>query len=303
MFEPEVKINFPVVCFGEILWDFLPQGKIAGGAPVNVAYHLKMLGKNPAIISKIGSDNLGEELIQLLKIKNLETGFIQLDEVNKTGKVLVTIKENNEAEYQIVNPVAWDFIEWRDELASLVKDGKYFVFGSLINRNNESRSTLFSCLEIAQKKVFDINLRPPDFDKKILKELLEKTDLLKLNIAELHLLSKWFNEYKNDEDKIKWLKEKFEIETIIVTKGGDGAILYIQDSFYYHEGYSVSVADTVGSGDAFLAAIISKLIDKASAEEALDFANALGAFVASCTGGCPEYKIKNVVALMKNNEK
>ncbi|MEO6905404.1 MAG: carbohydrate kinase [Ginsengibacter sp.] len=302
MLDPEVKINFPVVCFGEILWDFLPQGKLAGGAPVNVAYHLKMLGKNPAIISRIGSDNLGKELIQFLKMKNLETGFIQLDEVNETGKVLVTIKENNEAEYQIVKPVAWDFIECRDELISLVEEGKYFVFGSLINRNKKSANTLFNYLEIAQKKVFDINLRPPYFDKKILKDLLEKTDLLKLNIAELHLLSKWFNEYKNDEDKIKWLQEKFRIETTIVTKGDTGAILYIQDSFYYHDGYAVNVKDTIGSGDSFLAAIISKLIDHATAEEALDFANALGAFVASCAGGCPEYTIENVMSLTKKNQ-
>jgi fructokinase len=296
----EVKSNFPVVCFGEILWDFLPKGKVAGGAPVNVAYHLKMLGKNPAIISRIGSDNLGKELIQLLKIKNMETAFIQIDKVIETGKVLVKIKENNEAKYEIVNPVAWDFIEWRDELISLVRDAKYFVFGSLITRNTKSRNTLFSCLELAQKKMLDINLRPPYFDKKILKELLEKADLLKLNAAELQLISKWHKDYKNDDDKIKSLKERFQIETIIVTKGSAGAILCISDLFYYHNGYTVSVADTVGSGDAFLAAIISKLMDKASAEEALRFANALGAFVASCPGGCPEYEIKNVIELMEN---
>jgi fructokinase len=299
---PQVKSDFPIVCFGEILWDFLPHAKLAGGAPVNVAYHLKMLGKNPAIISRIGSDDLGKELIQLLKNKNIETGLLQTDEVYPTGKVLVKIKENNEPEYEIVKPVAWDFIEWRDQLASVVREGKYFVFGSLITRNNSSKNTLFSCLEIAQKKVFDINLRPPYFDKKVLKELFEKTDLLKLNIAELYLISEWYNQYKSDEDKIKWLKEKFQIETIIVTKGSTGAILHTNDLFYYHTGYRVPVADTVGSGDAFLAAVISKLIDKTSPEEALAFANALGAFVASCPGGCPEYKIKNVIELMENKK-
>jgi fructokinase len=261
-----------------------------------------MLQKKPVIISKIGSDNLGKELIQFLKIKNLETGFVQMDKVYETGKVLVKIKENNEAEYEIVKPVAWDFIEWRDEFISVAGEAKYFVFGSLITRNNKSRNTLFSCLEIAQKKVFDINLRPPYFEKKIIKELLEKTDLLKLNIAELHLISEWYNEYKSDEDKIKWLTERFQIETIIVTKGNADAVLYINNLFYYHNGYSVSVADTVGSGDAFLAAIISKLIDKTSAEEALDFANALGAFVASCPGGCPEYEMKNVISLIEKRK-
>ena len=227
---------------------------------------------------------------------------MQTDEVYPTGKVLVKIKENDEAQYEIVEQVAWDFIEWRDDLIPVVGEGKYFVFGSLITRNNNSKNTLFSCLEIAQKKVFDINLRPPYFEKKVLKELLEKTDLLKLNIAELHLISEWYNEYKSDKDKIKWLKEKFQIETIIVTKGSAGAILYTNDLFYYHTGYRVSVVDTVGSGDAFLAAIISKLIDKTFPEEALAFANALGALVASCPGGCPEYQIKNVIELMETKK-
>jgi fructokinase len=299
---PEAKSNYSIVCFGEILWDFLPKGKLAGGAPVNVAYHLKMLGKNPAIISRIGSDNSGKELIQLLKIKDIETGFIQTDEVIETGKVLVKIKENNEAAYEIVKPVAWDFIELCEEIISVVKAGKYFVFGSLITRSKKSRDTLFSCLDLAQKKVFDVNLRPPYFDKKILKELLERSDVLKLNAAELQLISGWYNKYKNDEDKIKWLKERFQIETIIVTKGHAGAVLYINNLFYYHNGYSVSVADTVGSGDAFLAAIISKLIDKVSAAEALDSANALGAFVASCPGGCPEYEMKNVISLIEKRK-
>lgn len=284
------NLKFPVVCFGEILWDFLPIGKMPGGAPVNVAYHLKMLGKNPAIISRVGNDNLGKELIKLLQVKNIETAFIQTDPVYPTGKVLVEIKENDEVDYEIVKPVAWDFIEWKDNLLAVVEQGQYFVFGSLIARNKESRNTLFKCLETAQSKVLDINLRPPHFDEKILKELLEKADILKLNVSELHQISTLYHDYNNDEDRMKSLKEKFRIETIVVTKGSAGAILYINNLFYYHPGYSVSVVDTVGSGDSFLSAIISKLLDKASPEETLDFANALGAFVSSQRGGCPEEK-------------
>lgn len=290
--------NFPVVCFGEILWDFLPHGKVAGGAPVNVAYHLKQLGKNPAVISRIGNDELGNEIRELFRRKNIDTSFFQTDAIHPTGKVIADIKDH-EVVYDIIKPVAWDFIEWKDDFISLIKGSAYFVFGSLATRNDISGNTLSQCLEIAPTKVFDINLRPPHFEKKGLLELLEKADVLKLNLSELHLISSWFNDFKNDEDSIKSLKESFNIQTIIVTKGSDGAVLYINDTFYYHPGYQVSVADTIGSGDAFLAAMISSFIDGSTAQKSLDFANALGAFIASRSGGCPSYEISEVKELMK----
>jgi fructokinase len=214
--------------------------------------------------------------------------------------VIADTKEH-EVVYDIVKPVAWDFIEWKDEFNSLISNAEYFVFGSLITRNDQSAKTLFKCLEIAKTKVFDINLRPPHFEKNRLKELLHKADILKLNSGELHLITEWDNQFSNDEDRIKWLKENFDLKTIIVTKGGDGAVLYINDRFYFHPGYKVSVADTIGSGDSFLAAILSGLMDNNSPEETLDFANALGAFVASQSGGCPDYEIKDVKELMKKS--
>jgi len=297
-FMPEIKKTFPVVCFGEILWDFLPAGKLPGGAPVNVACHLQKLGKNPAVISRIGTDSLGNELRNVFEIKNIHTGFVQTDTENTTGKVLAKIMENHEVSYEILQPVAWDFIEWKDEMEELVSAADYFVFGSLVTRNRESKSTLFRCLEIANKKVLDINLRPPHYTQEIVEELLAKADILKLNLAELRLICSWYKIFVSDEERIKWLKEKFSLDTIIVTKGGEGAVLFMNGSFYHHEGYKVEVADTVGSGDAFLAAFISKLMENASPEEALDFASGLGAFIASKSGACPDYKIEEVYELM-----
>ena len=266
---------------------------------MNVAYHLYKLGKNPAIISRIGRDELGKELMQVFESKHINSRFIRLDDDHPTGNVFAEIKENNEVHYDIVKPVAWDFIEWENDFINLVEKAEYFVFGSLITRSKKSKNTLFKCLEIAKTKVLDINMRPPHFNKKIVEELLKKADILKLNLAELHLFTGWFSDYNSDEDRIKLLKEKFDLGTVIVTKGGEGAILNIEDSFYHHAGYTVTVADTVGSGDSFLAAIISKLIDRSPPGEALDFASALGAFVASCSGGCPEYQLQDVIALMK----
>ncbi len=296
------KLKHPVVCFGETLWDILPHAKLPGGAPMNVAYHLNKLGKNPAIISRIGDDELGKELRHEFELRKIDTSFFQIDKVHPTGKVFAEIKENNEVHYDIVKPSAWDFIRWQDDYTSLVEQAEYFVFGSLITRNRQSKNTLFKCLEIAKTKVLDINMRPPHYNKKIIEELLKKADMLKLNLAELHLITGWFSDYDSDEDRIKLLQEKFGFEAIIVTKGAEGAILNIDDLFYHHNGYTVEVADTVGSGDSFLAAIISKLIDRSPPDKALDFASALGAFVASCSGGCPDYQLEDVITLMQKKE-
>jgi len=290
----EKELQHPVVCFGETLWDILPGEKLPGGAPMNVAYHLNQLGKNPAVISRIGCDDPGKELIQILEAKNINTQFIQFDNKNCTGKVYAEFKENNEVHYEIAKPVAWDYIQWQDAFTSLIEEAEYFVFGSLVARSKHSKNTLLKCVEAARTKVLDINLRPPHYNKKTVEELLIKADVLKLNLAELHLITGWFNDYESDEDRISLLKEKFELDVIIVTKGGDGAILNIGSQFYHHSGYTVEVADTVGSGDAFLAATISKLIDRAPPEETLDFASRLGAYIASCKGACPHYSMSAI---------
>ncbi|MEO6721529.1 MAG: carbohydrate kinase [Ferruginibacter sp.] len=292
------NITPPVVCFGETLWDLLPEGKLPGGAPMNVAYHLTRLGKNPAIISRIGNDTLGKELMDVFKSRNIDTRHFQFDNQYPTGKVFATIKEDNEVQYEIVRPVAWDFIQWDDRFESLIKEAEYFVFGSLITRNKISKSTLFKCLESANTKVLDINMRPPHFNKKIVGELLRKADILKLNLAELHLITGWFNEYNSDEDRMKLLKEKFDIATIIVTKGGDGAILNVDDGFYHHDGFTVTVADTVGSGDSFLAAILTKFLDGCNPIDTLGFACGVGALIASYHGGCPDYRPEEIDRLM-----
>jgi len=283
-----------VVCFGEILWDILPHSSVPGGAPMNVAYHLQKLGKNPALITRVGFDDMGEKLVNICSGYGLCTDYFQIDYKVPTGKVYAEFKEHNEVSYNIIKPVAWDFIQWEDDFVSLLQNSEYFVFGSLITRNKQSRTTLFKCLEITMTKVLDINMRPPHYNKKIIEELLRKADILKMNLAELHLITGWFSDYNSDRDRIQLLKDKFGIQSIIVTRGSEGAILNLGDSFYDHPGYTVEVADTVGSGDSFLAAIISKLIDRAPPEQVLDFASRLGAFIASCKGACPEYALSAI---------
>jgi fructokinase len=291
--------KYPVVCFGEILWDILPTGALPGGAPMNVAYHLKKLGIEPAMITRIGSDDWGKKLVSLMEQNNISPDFFQLDDTLETGKVSATINQNKEVTYDIVKPVAWDNIRWEDKFETLVSGADYFVFGSLATRSEITRTTLFKLLEIARFKVLDINLRPPHYNRQIIEQLLYKINLLKLNQAELELITGWFTKYQSDNDRIKVLQDKFSIPGIVVTKGENGAVFNCNGIIHTHPGYRIIVADTIGSGDSFLAALLAKLSGNHAPGEALSFASALGALVASYSGGCPDYNIVEINELMK----
>jgi len=295
---PLPKNNYSIICYGEILWDVLPTGTVPGGAPMNVAYHLKKLGLNPALITRVGLDSPGNEIINVLAANKISTEFCQFDDELATGKVIATAGKDNEVVYDIIKPAAWDNIQWDDNFENLLSNARYFVFGSLITRYEQSRNTLYRLLEMARYKILDINLRPPHYTRQIIEHLLKNINLLKLNLAELELITGWFTGYKNETDRIKILHERFDIPAIVVTRGGDGSLLSINGEVYEHAGYKVNVADTVGSGDASLAALMAKLLDGYPPDEALAFSGALGALVASYNGACPHYNIAEIYQLM-----
>ena len=292
-----------VVCFGEVLWDILPSGAVPGGAPMNVAYHLHKQQKNPALITSIGIDEKGKELIKIFSDYGVCTDFFQVDYDHETGKVFAEPNEHNEVVYEIVKPVAWDFIKREDDLNTLVANAEFFVFGSLAARSQVSKKTLLQLLESAKNKVLDINLRAPHFNRRIVEELLSKADFLKLNIAELELITGWFSKFTAVEDRVKSITDKFNIQNIVVTMGADGAILFYNGHEYLHKGYQVKVADTVGSGDAFLAGLIARLLEDASPADALEFASGLGAFIAMKNGACPNYSLSEVENLINEKTK
>lgn len=287
------KQNHQVVCFGEILWDILPSGTVPGGAPMNVTYHLHKQAKNPALITKVGIDEAGKKLINIFSEQGVCTDYFQEDHDYETGKVFARPNGQNEVLYDIAMPAAWDFILWKEQLKKLVGEADFFVFGSLAARNRVSATTLFALLDMAKNKVLDINLRAPHFNQHIVKQLLNKADFVKMNLAELELITGWFSNYSSIEDRIKLIRDTFSIPDMVVTMGGDGAILYMNGDFIYHKGFKVYVVDTVGSGDAFLAGLLTKLLDNAAPEEALDFAGRMGAFIATQRGACPEYDVQN----------
>lgn len=284
---------FNIICFGEMLWDILPGQELPGGAPMNVAYHLQQLSQPVAMISRLGADDHGRRLLSYVQNKGLSTTFIQQDEAQETGKVYARVTAAHDVEYDIQFPAAWDFIAWEPALAAYLQQTPgpgYLVFGSLAARHTVSRSTLEKLLQGSATKVLDINLRPPHYTPERISWLLEQCDILKLNLAELELIAGWQGRSGTPEEGVQALAERFRINTIIVTMGGQGALLYTEGRFYRHPGFRVQVADTIGSGDAFLAGFLATLTRGGGPERCLAFANAAGALVASRQGGCPDYE-------------
>lgn len=280
-----------VVCYGEILWDNLPTGKKPGGAPMNVAYHLNQLGIESNLISKVGSDSIGFELSSFLETKGISKKYCQIDETYPTSTVEVVIGDDNEVKYEIVKPVAWDYIELNKENSLLTESSDAFVFGSLATRSLTSYETLLSLLDKAKYKVFDVNLRAPHYSTNGVAELLAKSDLLKLNIHELNLITSWFfRSCQTEWEKVRQLQERFKIGEIVVTKGGSGATYYNDNGQYNYPAYKVIVNDTIGSGDSFLAAFLAKRLEHEDINETLSYAAALGAYVTMQSGACPDYK-------------
>lgn len=288
-----------VVCFGEVLWDILPSGPLPGGAPMNVAYHLKKLGLNPALITQVGHDRYGNDLVNILTSCGVATDYFFVDDAHATGLVYANVNDRHEVVYDIVYPSAWDFIEWNDAFIPLLQQAAYFVFGSLAARHKVSQNTLMQLLEVANIKVLDINLRPPHFQPQLIEQLLHKADMLKMNNAELELVANWFGSYATMEERIKLVQDRFSIDTIIVTMGGEGAMVNDKGKLYRHPGFKVIVSDTIGSGDAFLAGFLYQLLSGARVEEALNFASAIGAFIATQPGACPLYDVSQVNQLMQ----
>jgi fructokinase len=292
----ESKKDAPgVICFGEMLWDNLPSGRKPGGAPMNVAYHLNKFHIRSTVLSRVGNDADGIALLNVLKDLDLGTDCCQVDFANKTSTVEVQITENNEVEYEIVSPVAWDFIALQTRYTDITRQADAFVFGSLSGRNEVTRATLSALLELASYRVFDVNLRAPHYDRKYIQDLLQKTNLLKLNEQELKMIAGWSGRFEMDEKgQVKLLQDQFNIPEIIVTKGAAGASFYNNNLVYDQRAFKIKVKDTVGSGDSFLAAFLSRRLKSADIQECLRFASAVSAFITSQSGACPPYQMADL---------
>ena len=295
--------NNKILCFGEVLWDRLPSGAKAGGAPMNVALHLSAIGLDATIASSVGNDEPGTELKKFLEDSGMSTSYIQTDDNLPTSEVLVHLDDNNNATYEICEPVAWDNIQLNDSLMKKAKQAGLLIYGSLASRNPLTRETLMNLLDYDGVKLIDVNFRKPYDSREVVEKLLEKTDIVKLNDEELEVFAGWYNLPDSDgRSLIEWFVKHYNIKMLCVTKGEKGALLYCNGKFYEHPGFKVNAVDTVGAGDAFLAGLIASLLNEKEPAEALAFACATGAFVASKAGATPKYDMDEIEEILSNDQ-
>lgn len=284
-----------ITCFGEILWDVLPTSKQPGGAPMNVAADLRNFGINAQLVSRVGSDDLGRELLDFLAQKGLPLNLIQIGQTHLTGVAKANISDSNEVTYKIVQPVAWDYIQLEPTLLDVVRNSDFFVYGSLAARSPQTHETLMALLAVAPRKVFDVNLRAPHYNRATVEELLGQATIAKLNEHELVELASWYGEENDLHRAMHQLRNQFKLDKLIVTLGEHGAVLLDKGGLHSQVGFPVDVADTIGSGDAFLAAFLYQTIQGASPQKTLEFACATGSYVATQHGATPSFSEETIV--------
>lgn len=287
-----------IICFGEILWDIFPGGKMLGGAPFNVAASIHGLGGNVQFISRVGNDSLGREITEKMKSQGLSTKFIQSDNFYATGKVLVALDKDGIAKYEIASDAAWDFIKPTSTIINAVSEANAFIFGSLVSRS-ASKETLDTLLNHSKFSVFDLNLRPPFYTLETLTQLMIKTNMLKFNDDELYEIANALGSpYHSLDQHILYLVAKTNTPIICVTKGMHGAVLYHHGDWFYNSGYRIEVKDTVGAGDSFLATLVLGLLQGDSLQSTLNDACGMGALVASSKGANPSITIQELATFV-----
>lgn len=280
-----------VVGMGEALWDMLPEGKKIGGAPANFAYHVSQFGLSSCVVSAIGDDSLGKEIIENFASKGLNHHIAQVP--YPTGTVQVDIDQAGIPQYEIKENVAWDNIPYTAHLEALAENTKAVCFGSLAQRSVVSRSTINRFLDAMPQTddtliVFDINLRQGFYNKEILCNSMKRCNILKINDEELILVSRMFGYPGIDlQDKCWILLGKYNLKMLILTCGINGSYVFTPGHVSFQPTPQVEVADTVGAGDSFTAAFIASLLKGKSVTEAHLLAVQTSAYVCTQNGAMP----------------
>ena len=289
-----------VVGLGEVLWDMIPEGKKIGGAPANFAYNVAQFGLESRVVSAVGNDELGDEILARFSEKDLTSHIERVP--YPTGTVLVELDEDKIPSYTIKENTAWDNIPFTPALESLAKQTRAVCFGSLAQRNVVSRETINSFLDVMPKddsvlKIFDINLRQKFYTKEILCNSISKCNVLKINDEELVLLSRMFGYPGIDfQDKCWILLAKYNLKILILTCGINGSYIFTPGNVSFLETPKVDVIDTIGAGDSFTGAFCSAILKGKGIKEAHKLAVRVSAYVCSQHGAMtviPE-EIKNI---------
>ncbi len=279
-----------VVGVGELLWDIAGDERHPGGAPANVAFHAQQLGDRGLVCSRVGRDPLGEELIAYLTAKALETDVIQVDPEHRTGVVTVEKARVDQPGYHIHEDVAWDYIEFNEQLHALMSKAAAVCFGTLAQRGPKTRETIHHCLAAAADAVlvYDVNLRPPWCRQEWIEHSLRCCHIAKFNADEAEVLASMLGlRLTTPRDFASALCERYELELVCVTRAAAGCLLVTATETVDERGVPVHVVDAVGAGDAFSAGLINGYLLQRPLALIARFANRVGALVAQHAGAMP----------------
>ncbi len=280
-----------IVGLGDLLWDLLPAGRQLGGAPANFAYFSNLLGGRGVVASRVGNDESGREAATRLRQLGSSTDCLQYDPAHPTGTVQVTVDAAGQPQFDIAEPVAWDFLQWTPAWKQLAEEADAVCFGSLAQRSPGSRETIQQFLRSTRPqalRVFDVNLRQRFYSPEVLAASLATAHVIKLNHDELPVVAGLLGiPFGGERAAAGALLRTYQAKLVCVTRGGHGSLLLGAQGADEHPGFRVPVADTVGAGDAFTAALVHYYLLGASLVEMNESANRLGAWVASQVGATP----------------
>jgi fructokinase len=302
--------TYTIVGLGELLWDLFPEGKQLGGAPANFAYMTNLLGDTGVVASRVGEDALGREATQRLQHLGLQTDYVQTDSLHPTGTVKVEVDPRGQPTFEIEQGVAWDHFAWTPDWKSLAEKADAVCFGSLAQRCAASRDTIRAFINAVRPtaiRIFDVNLRQHFYSAQILAESAKLADIIKVNHEELPVVAKLLELpfIYSDLRAAQWLREKFGTKLVCMTRGAHGSLLVGEEETSEHPGYRVHVADTVGSGDAYTAALVYHYLRGASVATMNEAANLMGSWVATQTGATPvrdEFHLEKVRSAVAQEE-
>jgi fructokinase len=288
--DPIMKKPPLVIGIGELLWDLLPAGKQLGGAPANFAYHAQALGAEALVVSGIGNDALGREILHNFNRLGMRTDGITINPAVPTGTVGVELDARGKPTFSIHDHVAWDLLVINDDLACEAKQAEAICFGTLGQRHLIARSTIRSMLTLVPPtalRVFDINLRQHFWSKEIIAASLKLANVFKLNDEELPIVAQLFDLAGNEGSQLRQLAELFELRAVALTKAANGSLLLVGDKLASRDATDVVIVDTVGAGDSYTAALTMGLLARHEPEQILECAHRIAGYVCTQSGAMP----------------
>ena len=283
-------MNYKILGIGELLWDLLPDGRQMGGAPANFAYHARALGADARIVSRVGDDDLGRELIARLESLDVPTYCVSVDPTHPTGTVTVEVASDGQPRYTIHEGVAWDHLAPDPPLVMTLCGAEAVCFGTLAQRTEPSRTTIRELVGHAPKsaiRVCDINLRQDFYSPETLDASLQLANVAKLNDTELPLAGRLLGIDGTPREQIAALQHRYDLRLVAWTRGSQGSLLFDGTHWQDHPGLRTDVKDTVGAGDSFTAAITLGLLAGWEIEKLSNLANEVAAYVCTCAGATP----------------